>query len=158
MSKAPKAPKAVKEKKPRKARAVMRSRKDSVAGHYADKLRAAAKHANDVMAKVEKFPGVAEATGTDAILAVLETLAAEGYKPARGKGGNRGPVFTVGQQITLSQEARDLLRPQFPSIDAQALFVGAGYTEGKQIPVRAGGSSLTDMWIGFVWKKSVSAV
>lgn len=142
---------------PRKVREPMRSRKDSVCGHYADKLKAYQKQANDVMAKIKNFPGIAEATSTDEIVAVLEALAAKDFKPARGKGGNRGPVFTVGQNVTVSDNARALIKTQHADIDSLDLFVGVNYDGGKQVPIRAGGFGLESRWIGFVWKKDVAA-
>lgn len=142
---------------PRKTRVPMRSRKESVAGHFADKLRAYSKQANDVMAKVEKFPGVSEANSAQEVIDVLEKLAAENFKPARGKGGNRGPSFTVGQAVTLSENARNLIKTQAADIDSLDLFVGVNYDGGKQVPIRAGGFGLEARWIGFVWKKDVAA-
>lgn len=145
------------EKKARKTRDKMRSRKESPAGHFADKLRAYSKQANAVMAKVEKFPGVAEAVTTEDVIAALEKLASESFVPARGKGGNRGTQFTIGQRVTLTAEAIAMLKPQQPNVDKVAAFVGEGYDGGKSVPVRANGPKLDDPWIGFVSKKWITA-
>lgn len=150
------------EKKPRKARAVMRSRKDSPAGHFADKLSAYAKQTNDVMAKVAKFPGVeeAKANGLVGVIDCLNQLAASGFVPAKGKGGNRGPSLTPGQRIYLDQASRDLLRPNFPAIDTTETYVSTSFVPAentKTVPVRGGSADLDKgAWIGFVSKRSVS--
>jgi hypothetical protein len=133
------------EKKPRKARAPMRSRKESPAGHFADKLKAYSKQANDVMKKIEGFPGVAEASGTAEIVAALEKLAAEGFKPT-GKRGGRKATFSVGQEVKFKPDFAATVAVDQPEVTGR-LFVSFSYkpeTDGDTIPVRAGGPNLGD--------------
>ena len=143
-------------RKPRKARAVMRSRKDSPAGHFADRLAANQKQYGDICKATAKFPGVAEAKTTDDMISVLNRLADAGFKPERKRGGRTAVTFTAGQMVTLSQEARDLLRPQFgPDIDNVPCFIATSYTPTanmKQVPVRADVADLNGRWVGFVTK------
>lgn len=145
-------------KKERKQRTKMRSRKESVAGHFADRLAANIKQHGDIMRAVAGFPGISQSATTAEVVSVLNSLANAGFKPERRKGGNRGPSYAPGQPIKLAPEAIALLKPQFPQIDAIATFVADNYDGGKSVPVRAGGSGLTDTWVGFVSKKLVAAV
>lgn len=148
------------EKKARKQRAKMRSRKDSVAGHFADRLAANEKQRQDIFRAIKDFPGVnPTVSSVHDVAEALESLAADGFRPERKKGGNRGPVFTPGQKVTLATEAIELLKPQMPDIDTRDLFVSVSYVPGTKgaIPVRANGAQLSDQWVGYVAKKSVSA-
>ncbi len=141
-------------KKPRKQRAVMRSRKVSVAGHYADRLAANLKQFGDIMKAVANFPG------SPSTVDALNTLASSGFVPARKRGGRTAVTFTPGQSVTLADEARNMLRPQFPDIDTASLFVSASYNptdKTKSVPVKADVADLTGRWVGFVSKGFVNA-
>lgn len=145
------------EKKARKTRAKMRTKKESVAGHFADRLTANAKQRADIMRAVSGFPGVDQVSTSDGVIAVLCDLADKGFKPERKKGGNRGPQFAVGQKVKLASEAVNMIKSQCPEVEVIETFVGVGYDGGKSVPVRGGGSALTDKWIGFVSKKFLTA-
>lgn len=159
MSKKDKPAKPAKEKKPRKIRAKMRSRKVSVAGHFADRLAANEKQRQDIYKAINSFPGVDPTVQTvETVHATLTRLAADGFVPTRKKGGRKGAQFTQGQEVHLSPEAVALLVTQCPKVATVKTFVGAGYDGSNVVPIRGNGFSLDDLWIGFVSKKWVNAV
>lgn len=153
-------PKVAKEKKPRKQRTVMRSRKDSPAGHFADRMAANQKQLGDIMKAVANYPGIAEAQTPSDVVSVLNRLADSGFAPERKRGGRTAVTFTPNQRVTLADEARNMLRPQIPDIDTATLFVAATYnpTERlKVVPVKADSGALDGRWVGFVNKGFVNA-
>ncbi len=145
-------PKVAKERKPRKQRAIMRTRKESPAGHYADRLAANHKQFADIMKAVAHFPG--HPTSVDE----LNDLAASGFVPERKRGGRTAVTFQPGQRVTLADEARNMLRPQFPDIDTATVFVTTTYAPNgvKVVPIRADSPELTGRWVGFVSKSFVT--
>lgn len=146
-------------KKDRKVRAKMRTRKESPAGHFADRLAANMKQREDIMRAVSGYPNV-DPTVQSAhdVCLTLNRLAASGFVPARKKPGARGATFAVGQQVSLSDEAKALLKTQCPKVEVIDTFVGEGYDGGKTVPIRGGGSTLDDLWIGFVAKKWIAPI
>jgi hypothetical protein len=147
------------ERKPRKERAKMRSKKESFAGHFADRLAANEKQRADIMKAIAVIPGA-----TDDVLSVagrvefLNIAAASGFVPERKKGGNRGPQFKPGQEIELHPEAIAMLETNIPKVKTAKLFVSTSYNPGgkeKTVPVWAD-APLTGTWVGYVSKKWVA--
>lgn len=149
-------------KKERKQRAVMRSRKDSPAGHFADRLVANFKQRADIVKAVENFPGI-DAGDVYSMVAVLNDLASKNFAPARKSGGRKAVTYAPGQRVFLDKDALGLLKQFFPILgvtDESEFFVSDGYTaqpKDTQLPLRIGSSALDAPPAGFVSKKSVSA-
>lgn len=129
------------EKKARKARAVIRDRATNPAGHFADRLQNYDKQANDVMSRIEKWPGIAEAVTTAEICAVLETLDASGFQPPKRTPGAKKVVFSAGDRVVFKSEAAAMIGRDMPEFaNGAEFFVGFSYdpaTDGENIPVRA---------------------
>lgn len=145
------------EKKPRKQRAKMRTRKESPAGHFADRLAANAKQASDIVRAIAKYPGVEAGMGTGDLIAHLNDLAASGFVPARGRGGRTAVTFAPGQSVTVAPECVSMLKSLFVAagIDGAEFTIAQSYSpqpKDKQIPLCANGSP-----VGFVSRKFVTA-
>jgi hypothetical protein len=150
--------------KERKQRAVMRSRKVSPAGHFADRLAANVKQRADIMKAVAAYPGISDAQNVVEVTDVLNQLAADGFVPERKKGGRKGVTFAPGQKVMLEPDAINLLKTLFVAAginDASEFFVSDGYTaqpKDTQLPLRLGSSALDATPLGFVSKKWASPV
>lgn len=155
--------KSTEPKKERKQRAVMRSRRDSPAGHFADRLAANVKQRADIMKAVAAYPGVSELLPTTANIEALNVLAANNFAPARKSGGRKAVMYAPGQKVFVDANAIGLLRQFFPILgvtDESEFFVSDGYIaqpKDSQLPLRIGSSALDAPPVGFVSKKSVSA-
>jgi hypothetical protein len=151
------------EKKERKQRAVMRSRKDSPAGHFADRLAANVKQRADIMKAVANFPGVSDDLSVGETVGLLNGLAEKNFAPARKSGGRKAVTFAPGQKVYLNADAVGLLKQFFPILgvtDETEFFVSDGYTaqpKDSQLPLRIGSSALDAPPVGFISKKSVGA-
>ncbi len=163
MAKKEKKAKPVTEKKARKVRAKMRSRKDSPAGHFADRLAANVKQFNDIMTAVAGWPGVTEATSAAEKFAVLNELAEKNFVPARKNSGRKALAYVAGQKVALSPEALAMVKQLFTAAgvtDESAFFVSDGYVaapKDTQLPIRLGSSELTAPPVGFITKKWIAA-
>lgn len=153
--------------KTRKQRAKMRTRKESFAGHFADRLAANIKQRNDIFAFVKDVPGIAGVEDISAVdaCAVLNRLADEGFAPAKKRSGRTAVTFTPGMQVVCAPECVQMLQTQFPADDyaTAKFFIGDSYAptgdkkKDTQIPLRKGSSKLTEGTpLGFVSRKWVS--
>ncbi len=163
MAKKEKKTKPVTEKKPRKVRAKMRSRQDSAAGHFADRLAANCKQYSDIMTAVSGYPGIDPNAVPSANVATLNELAEKNFVPARKNSGRKALAYVAGQKVALSADGIAMLKQFFPILgitDESEFFVSDGYVQGPkdaQLPLRFGSSDLLAPPVGFITKKWIAA-
>lgn len=150
-------------KKDRKVRDKMRSRKDSAAGHFADRLAANIKQREDIMTAVKNYPGVDPTVQTaHDVHKELAELAVANFVPPRKRSGRSAVTFVAGQKVTLAADAIQMLKTQFPKFvtefDTAEFFVSDSHTDNSkaQLPLRMGASNLDAFFLGFISRKWAS--
>lgn len=150
------------EKKVRKARAKMRSRKDSFAGHFADKLASNVKSINDVAKAIKGVVGVDVDRLMGAATLVMEratelnTLAEAGFTPVAKKRGRQAQPIVAGQRVYLAPEMINQFKRDYPSIETCAVFVSDSYnaeSDGNAAFLRMNGSDTQSPPLGRVSRK-----